>query len=48
MNEPAEQPDQKTPNELSNGPSENSPLYVTLILDETHSMQECEGSRGLQ
>ena len=33
-------------NEPSNGPSENSPqpLYVTLILDETGSMQECKGA----
>lgn len=34
------------PNERSNEPSENSPqpLYVTLILDETGSMQECKGA----
>ena len=33
-------------NEPSNGPSENrpQPLYVTLILDETGSMQECKGA----
>ena len=33
-------------NEGSNGSSENSPqpLYVTLILDETGSMQECKGA----
>ena len=32
------------PNELSNGPSENSPqaLFVTLILDESGSMQSCK------
>jgi Mg-chelatase subunit ChlD len=34
------------PNEPSNAPSESrpQPLYVTLILDETGSMQECKGA----
>ena len=33
-------------NEASNGSSENlpQPLYVTLILDETGSMQDCKGA----
>ena len=33
-------------NEASNGPSGNrpQPLYVTLILDETGSMQDCKGA----
>ena len=46
MNEEQNERPNEQPNELSNGPSENSPqaLYVTLILDETGSMQECKGA----